>query len=315
MKWLLCISLLVFLMACSSGKPSGTAGQGSAREGTGKEGKAPQGTLPPGSAGSALYSLEITPSDARRNSVLYLNPRGFNLQDARIEWLVNGMPAKSPQPNQFSAAGTKKGDSIQAKAMLQNKEIASNIVQIRNSPPALSEVRFLPEVFKQGDTLSVGVSGTDIDGDGVTFTYEWTRNGEPAGNSSHLTVSLKRGDKVTVQITPFDGEAYGTAKTLVKEISNMPPMITDDKKFSFDGNVWTSQVKATDPDGDTLTFTLTEAPQGMTITQNGLITWRVPLDFRGKQPVTVSVSDGHGGESVYHLAVVITEESAVKRSR
>ena len=315
MKRLLCISLLVFLMACSSEKPSGTAGQGSAGEGTGREGKVPQGTLPPGSSGSTLYSLEITPANARRNSVLYLSPRGFNLQDTKIEWLVNGMPVKSPQPGQFTAAGTKKGDSIQAKTILQNKEIASNIVQIRNSPPALSEVRFLPEVFKQGDTLSVGMSATDTDGDGVTFTCEWTRNGEPAGSGTHLAGPLKRGDKITVKITPFDGEAYGTAKTLVKEIANMPPMITDDRKFNFDGSVWTSQIKASDPDGDALTYTLREAPQGMTIAQNGLITWRVPADFKGKVPATVSVTDGHGGEAVYILAVVITEDSAVKRPR
>ena len=314
MKKLLSISFLVFLMACSSEKPSGMTGQAPSGQGTGKEGMA-QGTSLPGSTGSALYSLEITPADARRNSTLYLRSRGFNLQDARIEWLVNSVPAKSPQPDRFTTADTKKGDSIQAKAILKDKEIASNIIQIRNSAPVLSNVKFLPEIFKQGDTLNVEASATDIDGDGVTFTYEWTKNGEPAGSGNHIQVPLKRGDKVSVKITPFDGEVYGSEKTLVKTIANMPPMITDDKKFSFDGSVWTSQIKASDPDGDALTYALKEAPKGMTMTQSGLITWKVPTDFSGKAPVTVSVTDGHGGEAVYNLAVVITEESAAKRPR
>jgi len=315
MKKLLCISFLFFLMACSSEKPSGITGQGPSGEGTGKEGKVSQGTPLQGSARSTQYSLELNPVDARRNSTLYLSSRGFVLQDAKIEWLINGVAVNNPLPGQFAATGAKKGDSIQAKALLQNKEIVSNIVQIRNSPPVLSNVRFLPEVFKQGDTLSVEASAADIDDDGVTFTCEWTKNGEPAGSGTHIQVPLKRGDRVSVRIIPSDGESSGREKTLLKEIANMPPMITDDKKFNFDGSIWTYQVRATDPDGDALVYALKGAPQGMSITQNGLITWRVPADFSGKTPVTVSVTDGHGGEANYTLAVVIAAESTMTRPR
>ena len=122
-----------------------------------------------------------------------------------------------------------------------------------------------------------------------------TKNGEPAGNTKTIASSIKGGDKISVKITPFDGEAYGKPITLLREIGNMPPMIEEDIKHIFDGKVFTGQIKASDPDGDALTYSIKSGPQGMTIDSSGLIKWSVPPGFKGKTPVTVSVSDNHGG--------------------
>jgi len=263
----------------------------------------------PSEVDSSSYSLEITPTNASRNSTIYLIAQGFNPSDAKIEWLVNGKVTTTPISSQFNAMETKKWDRVQARAMLHGREILSNTIQIRNSLPEISKITFLPEVFKLGDTLSVEASGSDIDGDKVTVSYEWNKNGEPAGNSNRLEVPLKRGDKISVKITPFDGEVYGRSVVLPKEILNLPPMINEDKKFYFDGKVYSYQVKATDPDGDLLAYSLKSAPQGMTINPStGLIQWHVPPDFKGKSPITVSVTDGHGGEAVQNLTLEITPE-------
>lgn len=153
------------------------------------------------------------------------------------------------------------------------------------------------------------VSGSDIDGDEVTITYEWAKNGESAGNDKKIETSLKRGDKFSVKITPFDGESYGRPIVLHREIRNMHPTIIEDKKFVFDGKVWSYQVKATDPDGDPLTYSLKTALSGMTIEPStGFIKWNVPPEFKGKAPVTVSVKDGHGGEAVQSFTLEITPE-------
>jgi hypothetical protein len=73
--------------------------------------------------------------------------------------------------------------------------------------------------------------------------------------------------------------------------------------------VWTYQVKASDPDGDQLTYALSVAPQGMIIDPDtGRVTWTVPYDFRGKTSFTVVVKDGQGGEASYTAKVRITDE-------
>ena len=40
------------------------------------------------------------------------------------------------------------------------------------------------------------------------------------------------------------------------------------------GLTYTYDVRATDPDGDPLTYSLPVKPDGMTITADGLVTWR-----------------------------------------
>jgi hypothetical protein len=280
----LCIIFLSFFLSCSSEKPMEVGGQ------------------KPQEAGGVSYSLEITPVNATRNSTIYLIPHSFTISEAKIQWLVNGEPADSSIPDQFNPAGIRKNDKVQAKAKIHGKEVLSNIIQIQNSLPEISNIKILPVIFKPGDILSVEASGSDIDGDEVTLMYEWTKNGEPAGKDKQLGVPLKRGDKVKIRLTPFDGEAYGRSVVLQKEIVNFPPMIIEDTKFHFDGTVYTYQVKATDPDGDLLAYSLESAPQGMTINPStGLIQWHVPPDFKGKSPFTVSVTDGHGGEAIQNL--------------
>jgi len=252
-----------------------------------------------------LYALEIVPLNASRNTTLQSIPRGINLSDAKIEWLVNGQAIINHSSCQFDAKETHKGDRVQAKAIIQGKELMSNIVEIKNAPPEITKVKILPEIFKPGDNLSVDVTGNDIDGDEVTMAYEWTKNGEPAGNGKWLEATLKRGDRITIKITPFDGEVYGQALILNREIKNMPPVIIEDNKSHFDGKIYRYQIKATDPDGDPLSYTLKQAPEGMVIDKTGLISWKVNEKDKDRYAVTVQVTDGQGGEALYSFNVTI----------
>jgi hypothetical protein len=290
LKYLLCLTLLFFL-SCSAEKPAGTSQPGAS----------------PGISGS--YSLEIVPANATRNSTIHLIARGFPTSDAKIEWLVNGIPVIGSAGDNFNTSETKKKDTVQARAEVQGKDLLSNIVEIQNSPPEIKNVKLLPEVSKSGNFLSVEASGSDIDGDDVTILYEWTKNGEPAGDGKQIASPLKRGDKVDVKITPFDGEAYGRSVILHREIVNLPPVIIENNKHRFDGNTYIYQVEATDPDGDPLTYSLKSGPPGMTIdSASGLIKWNVPANFTGKAPFTVLVTDGHGAEASRGLTLNIKPE-------
>jgi hypothetical protein len=303
MNKILCFITLLLLIACSSEKPSGTDAQ-KPSDSIDKKGSGQTSNQP----GISECALEVYPSEASRNSTLSLRSKGINLENAKIEWFVNGTPVAGTLPYQFKPIDTKKGDKIQAKATIKDIEVVSNIITIKNTPPEFSRIKIMPEVFKQGDNLYVDVTGTDIDGDEVTILYEWTKNGEPAGNSKRIEAPLRRGDKVSVKITPFDGESYGRTAILNRDIQNMPPAIIDDKKYNLDGKVITYQVKATDPDGDILTYSLKTAPSGMTIDPStGLIKWDVPPEVKGKTPITISVTDGYGGEALQSLTFEITE--------
>jgi hypothetical protein len=200
-------------------------------------------------------------------------------------------PQRSPQP---VTEGTTSGKEKQSDS--------------KNTPPEIIRVKLMPEVFKPGDTLYVDVEARDRDGDGITFFYEWFINGELVGTERQLNSPLKRGDKLIINIKPFDGKDYGKIITLKREILNLPPVIVEHKDYHFDGNIWTYQLNASDPDGDPLTYALKEALPGMTIDNSGLIKWNVPPDFKGKARVTVSVTDGHGGEASQSFTLEITPQ-------
>lgn len=292
-KYLWYIALLL-IVSCSSEKPAGVGGQRPSEVAK--------------SSSGAPYLLEIIPIDAARNSTLFLTSKGFNLSDAKVEWLINGNPVISSSSEQFKSSDAKKGDTIQAKAIIQEKEIFSNTIQIKNAPPEISKIRFIPEVFKPGDILGVDVTGKDIDGDKVTFIYEWTKNKEPAGSDKQIGSPIKRGDKISVRITPFDSEAYGKPITLERAIKNISPIINEHTNYKFDGKTYSYQVNATDPDEDTLTYSLKSAPSGMTIEpKTGAIQWNVPTDVKGKTIFTVSVTDGNGGEATQSLTFEIKQ--------
>ncbi|MFN3479297.1 MAG: putative Ig domain-containing protein [Thermodesulfovibrionales bacterium] len=263
----------------------------------------------PTQTNTVLYSLEIIPTDAIRNSTIYASPKGFSIHDTEIEWAVNGKPFISNRMGQFHTTELKKGDLVQAKATIHGKEILSNIIQIKNSPPEVQEIKIVQVPSKSGYTLSAEVSGADIDNDNITFTYEWTINGNQSGKDKQINGPLKRGDRVTVKVTPFDGDVYGESAMISSIMHNMPPIIIKDNKFNFDQRVYTRHIRATDPDGDTLTYTLKKFPAGMVIDKStGLITWKVSEKDAGTHTVTVSVTDGHGGEALYNFEVTIGVE-------
>jgi len=179
----------------------------------------------------------------------------------------------------------------------------------RESPPVLRSVRFIHADAKAGTGLAVEAEGTDADGDPVQFEIAWQKNGEPAGSGNRLATPLKRGDKVAVTVTPFDGKERGKSATLFRDILNTAPAIEGQEQFQVTDNAVTFHVRASDADGDPLTYSLKDAPAGMSIDRGtGWVRWMTSPGTPGKVPFTVVVSDGAGGESTARFTVTIAEE-------
>jgi hypothetical protein len=179
---------------------------------------------------------------------------------------------------------------------------------LSKNEPKVDKAYLAVETVKGNDCLKVVAEGSDKNGDKVPLRFQWTKNGEPAGEGDTIS-GLKRGDKVSVMIVPFDDWGNGLARSLTAEIKNTPPTIVEHQDANFDGKAWSYQVKATDPDGDPLIYSLKSAPAGMTINPlTGLIKWNVPAGFTGKASFTVSVDDSHGGEASQSLTIDIKPE-------
>lgn len=295
------ISLFV-ITSCTTQNQTGVEDRQSAKKG--KEAAAL--AIQPTAAGAGSYALEIIPKKADRNSSLSLISNGFELSDAAITWVVNGSPFSSASAQQVNPGELKKDDMVQARAIVNGKEIVSDQITIQNTAPRIAKVELVMEAISTEMTFKADVSGQDIDGDEITYLYEWTKNGNPAGTGNRMEGAIKRGDNVLVKIIPFDGTDYGRAVLARRDIANLRPVITAHKEFSFDGTMYTYQVKATDPDGDVLAYSLESPPDGVTIDPaTGLLKWIVPKEFKGKKEVSIVVSDGNGGTAQYGLEMII----------
>jgi len=184
-----------------------------------------------------------------------------------------------------------------------------------NNPPEIISMKLSPLSPVRGDRIETEIVTNDADSDIVTVTFQWGKNGGTLpGSSDSLYIDpseFERGDKIYITATPFDGKQKGTPITLVTYIFNSPPQIKSSIEDSkFEGNNFIYQLNAEDPDGDPLTYSLKVAPEDMTIdSSTGLVKWNVPQGFKGKPPVTVSVDDGHGGNSSMSFFVEITTEA------
>ncbi len=259
-----------------------------------------------------LYTIKLMPEDATRNNSITVYVRGANPKNLSYQWLVNKTEVIGANGLVLKYSGLRKHDEVRVKVSTKESgECLSDPLIIADIPPKIQSARLLPENPRKGDDLHIAIKTFDGDGDDVTVDYEWLINGESvpqqALDANRLNGNfIKRGDRVSVKITPSDGETNGLAITLETLVVNSPPVVSDELGTEFDGSLYSAKIKAFDPDGDRLTYTLKQAPKGMTInSETGVITWLVTPDDKGKHDITVSVKDGHGGEIILPFTTTI----------
>jgi len=103
--------------------------------------------------------------------------------------------------------------------------------------------------------------------------------------------------QVVVQVQDVFGAAGTQSFTIDVRAVNRPPSIQSVPPVTADpGQLYVYAVRATDPDGDPLSFRLAVQPDGMTIDQRtGLIRWTPSVPAPSQHTVRIVVEDGYGG--------------------
>ncbi len=130
-----------------------------------------------------------------------------------------------------------------------------------NHPPSIRSARIVPVPPVLSEPVSVQVEGEDLDRDPLTFRYRWLVNGEPLpGAIGHQLNpdTLKRGDRVSVEVIPFDGKGQGvpyrTEPVIVGNTLPVVSRVTIEPGQIRVGDVLQARVEATDADHDTIRY-------------------------------------------------------------
>jgi hypothetical protein len=149
------------------------------------------------------------------------------------------------------------------------------------------------------------------------YIYDWQLNGEDitgeVGEELEWKDGFKKGDTITVSVTPYNDLGQGTRSASGGfQIPNSPPRILSAPDPKFEQGRFSYTVRAEDPDGDPLDFTLRNAPPGMIIEPaTGLIVWEFDEQDAGTYTVTIIVSDSEGAKASQELTLSIEPQDNV----
>ncbi len=259
----------------------------------------------PGPGQGVLTVIPANPTAVTDLQAVYSGAIG----SASYRWMRNGEPIVGEAGDRLGKGRFGKGDEIEVIAAV-NGEQRSYSVTIGNSPPSVAKITFSPERIGAGVDVAATVEGKDPDaGDTVRFRYQWIINGHDVPMQTDPVLKgdlIKRDDTVALRVTPYDGAEDGPQMTsLPVTAGNSAPRITSAPPGEFSARTYTYQVSAQDPDGDSVSFSLTKSPEGMRMGPDGKIEWPLKQEYKGGYEVIVEADDGHGGKAAQEFKITL----------
>ena len=183
----------------------------------------------------------------------------------------------------------------------QAKELSVEVAALNQS---LYEVR--------GTALMVieGISADDVrvlNADGIT------PEGSAYFNLSHLLgdEALAGGEQSGFRQVLFanpTGEQFDYQVRFLSQLNVAPEFVSEPVLEALVGKEYRYDALATDSDGDTLSYSLVNGPEGLTVdSDTGEILWTPVSADLGTAQVTVQVEDGHGGTDEQTFTLVVRE--------
>lgn len=147
---------------------------------------------------------------------------------------------------------------------------------------------------KEGEQVTLAPKVSDADGDKLVTTY----SGWMTTNTKKTSFSDSGSHPVTVTVTDGKATSTKTVNVVVEDVNQKPVLNQPQDLAIKEGDKVELSPKATDADGDKLTFTFS-AP----FDANGV--WQTKKGDEGVKKVTVTVADGKGGSASASFIVAV----------
>lgn len=186
-------------------------------------------------------------------------------------------------------------------------EVTSPPVVIGNSPPVIDSFALSPATVHTNDLLSQVLSASDVDGDPISFVFDWEVNGvlRPGETESFIDLSVAgngdKGDTITGSVTAFDGFAISAPTEGSVMVANTAPVLDAVGNYGVPEAVLLEIfLSATDDDSDPLLYSISgDALPGFDPVAGfdpatGHFSWTPPAGSAANYSVTFEVTDGTG---------------------
>jgi DNA-binding beta-propeller fold protein YncE len=178
-----------------------------------------------------------------------------------------------------------------------------------NAPPTVISATIAPTSPDTDDVLTATVVAQDPDGDPLTYSYQWTKNGGDIAGALGATLNLAlgdngdRGDQIAVRVTASDGSATSSPLTSasVTVINSAPSVsVTLDPIKPSHKDMVTAEVAVSDADLDSIMLTYVWRVEGQvrrtvtTTATSDLFDLSLPHNGSPHDTITVTVTPNDG---------------------
>ena len=235
----------------------------------------------------------------------------------RYRWFLDGSPifgATGPQlpPGEFVRGQTVTVEVTPVAGGQTGPVWEAPPVEIGNSPPRVRRLGIQPSPATRREPLRAIADVADPDGDEVTVSYQWLRNGTPLSGATGATLDpshYRRRDLLSVEVVATDGED-STPPLRSHEVDVLPAAPTFVSRVAptdFKDGRFRYQARAVHPDGNAVRYTLSEAaPRGMRIDAGtGLVEWEPKASQTGTYAFQVIVEDPEGAKVAQPITLKI----------
>jgi hypothetical protein len=160
---------------------------------------------------------------------------------------------------------------------INNSQPSTLTVHVIDLAPVVYSVALSPGSPRKNDPISATVSAADPDGDSITLSYVWSRNGTVVAGATGAAYPLgnqAKNDTISVVVTASDGTLTATGGSSVVIADTPATLASNAPTSAVFGAAGSFQVTATDVDGDpTGAIELAYGPPGMTVSGSGQVSW------------------------------------------
>jgi hypothetical protein len=178
-------------------------------------------------------TVSVAPASPKTDQTVTASVSGFTDADGdpltyHYRWLRNGMPIPGATTSTLDlalAGNGDRGDAIRVEVYATDgrgaaSDLAVRTVTVANTDPIAGTVTAEPAPPSTNDVVRAVRSGfADIDGDELTYRYQWFRNGTAIAGATGRTLDLRvagngdLGDQIEVEVAALDAHG-GTSPTV-----------------------------------------------------------------------------------------------------
>ena len=238
-------------------------------------------------------------------------------------WSVDGENVATHGAMLEIPAKTRRGSPVEVRVTASDGHLESEPFSVStvvgNREPRISGMVIQPagHITASGPITAVA-TGSDPDGDALTFEYTWSVNDETADERGPVFPGehLKRGDVLRVSVVASDeqSESEPLASPPI-EVMNAAPVIRSQPVLASTDAAFRYHVVAEDADGDRLRYGLSSGPDGMTVlAMSGDVDWTPRAEQSGTHPVEIWVEDAQGARVTqrFELSIGVSEAADSK---